>query len=65
MAQLFFRLIALLAQLVLIEGSTNGYRKVPQVIHSNAIRSALCNKFRHGFRLHCVGQEDAGNLAIP
>ena len=65
MAQPLFRLIALFAQMVVIEGSTNSYRKVGKTIHSNAIGSAFCDKFRHGFRLHRVAQEDAGNLPIP
>ena len=64
MAQLLFRLIALFAQIVLTEGSTNGYGKVAKVIHCNAIGGAFCNKFCHGFQLHCFGQEDAGNLPI-
>ena len=65
MAQPLFRLIALFAQMAIIEGSTNRYGKVSKMIHSNAIGSAFCDKFRHGFRLHCVAQEDAGNLPIP
>jgi hypothetical protein len=65
MAQLPFNLIALFAQIVLTKGSTNGDRKVPYVIHSNTISGAFRNKFRHRFHLHCVGQEDAGNMSIP
>jgi hypothetical protein len=65
MAQLLFRLIALFAQIVLMEGSTNGNWEMPHVIHSNAIGSAFGNKFRHGFGLHYVGQENARDLPIP
>jgi hypothetical protein len=65
MAQPLFRLIALFAQIVLVEGSTNGNWEMPDVIHSNAIGSAFCNKFRDGFRLRYVGQENERDLPIP
>jgi hypothetical protein len=65
MAQLFFRLIPFLAQIVLTQGATNGYRKVSDVIYSDAISGAFGNKFCQGFQLRCMGQEDAGNLSFP
>src|ERR1700675_3792802 len=64
MPQLFFGLLALFAQIVVTEGSTNGYRKVSNVIHFNAIGGALRNYCRHGFRLHRACQEDAGNPPV-
>src|ERR1700733_4374875 len=65
MAQPFFGPITLFTKMVLIEGSPNGYGKVPNVIHANAISGATADKFRHGLWLDRVDQENAGNLPFP
>ena len=65
MTQLFLRLVSFFAQIVLVEGPTNGYGKVSDVIHPNAIGRAFSNEFRQGFRLRRVRQEDARNFSIP
>ena len=65
MAQPFFGSIALFTKMVLAEGSTNGYGKVPQVIHAHAIGGATTDKFRHGLCLNGMGKENAGNLPFP
>jgi len=58
MPQVLFRPITLHPQIILTQGSANGYGKVTNVIHFNTIGSAVRNKFRHGFEWQSVRNKD-------
>src|SRR5271156_4547771 len=62
MAQPLFSAITLFAKMVVTEGSTNGYGKVPEVIHAHAIGGAAGDKFRRYLWLHGASQKNTGDL---
>src|SRR5271163_782677 len=65
MAQPSFGSIALFAQMILTEGSTDSYRQVPDVIHADAVGGATADELRHRLWLRLIDKVDAGNLPFP
>src|SRR6266403_1073724 len=64
MPQADLRSIAFVAQRFLIQSPMNGYGKMTNVTHFNAIVSASCNELRHRLTLQDATDEDKRNLPL-
>src|SRR5882762_3064765 len=64
MPQLVLGSVALLAQCLLIQSPMNGYGKVTNVTHFNAIVGPSCDELRHGLALQDAADEDKRDLSL-
>src|SRR5882762_1703262 len=64
MPQAVFGPVALVAQRLLIQSSKNGYGKMTNVAHFDAIVGSSCNELRHGLALENATDEDQRDLPL-
>jgi hypothetical protein len=64
MPQAVFGPVALVAQGLLIQSSKNGYGKMTNVPHFDAIVGSSCNELRHGLALEKATDEDERDLPL-